>query len=216
MSKDVRTQSIIRVKNLRSASRPAPGFVASKSPPSAASPELFTYCSPVPSPLLSAPGPSSSSAPPAPEDFFDADPASPPCSLATSSMGLGPAPSTLVGFSDLSTPALSSTFLRSASVLGSAVAESGSLISAWGALKPVSPVVEGCSVVGPLVPVSVVSLLPVWVVSVVEEVVGSPVDALSLPVCLVLVLVEVSVLVAPDSAQTRSVPPNSRRVHRVR
>ena len=130
-------------KHLRSASRPAPGLVASKSPPSAARPELFTYCSPVPSPWLLAPGPSPSPAPPAPRESFDADPASPPCDLATSSIGLGPAPSTLVGFSEVSRPPVLSTFLRSASFLGSAVAESGSLMSAWGALKPVSPVVDG-------------------------------------------------------------------------
>lgn len=125
----MRRRVIRAKKNLRSASRPAPGFVASKSPPSAARPELFTYCSPVPSLLLLAPGPSSS-APPAPEDSLEADPASPPCDLATSSMGLGPAPSTFVGFSEVSRPPVLSTFLRSASFLGSAVDESGSLMSA--------------------------------------------------------------------------------------
>ena len=136
---------------------------------------------------------------------FDADPASPPCDLATSSIGLGPAPSTLVGFSEVSRPPASSTFLRSASFLGSAVAESGSLMSAWGALKPVLPVVDGWSAVGPLDPVCAVvsvevvegsppveSLLPVAVLPVVL-LVGSPDVVLSLPVCLVLV--------APDSAR---------------
>lgn len=101
-----------------------------------------------------------------------------------------------------------STFLRSASFLGSAVAESGSLMSAWGALKPVSPVVDGWSAVGPLAPVSVESLLPVLVASV-ELVVGSPEVVLSLPVCLVLGAVELVVLVAPDSAQERSARPKS-------
>lgn len=94
-----------------------------------------------------------------------------------------------------------STFLRSASFLGSAVAESGSLMSAWGALKPVSPVVDGWSAVGPLAPdCAVESLLPAGVVSV-EVVAGNPDEVLSLPVCVVLGAVDVSVLVAPDSAQ---------------
>lgn len=192
-------------RHLRSASRPAPGLVASKSPPSAARPELFTYCSPVPSPLLWAPGPSSS-APPAAEESLPAEPASPPCDLATSSMGLGPAPSSLVGFSEVSSPPVLSTFLRSASFLGSAVAESGSLISAWGALKPVSPVVDGWSAVGPLAATPVESLLPLVVASV-ELMVGSPDVVLSLPVWVVLGAVEAVVPVAPDSARTRSAQP---------
>lgn len=120
-------------------------------------------------------------------------------------MGLGPAPSTLVGFSEVSRPPALSTFLRSASFLGSAVAESGSLMSAWGALKPVSPVVDGWSAVGP----PVESLLPTAVVSV-EVVVGSPDVVLSLPVFAVLGAVEVVVLVAPDSARKRSVQARSR------
>lgn len=116
-------------------------------------------------------------------------------------MGLGPAPSTLVGFSEVSRPPALSTFLRSASFLGSAVADSGSLMSAWGALKPVSPVVDGWSAVGPLAPdCAVESLLPAAVVSV-EVVAGSPDEVLSLPVCAVLGAVEDVVLVAPDSAQ---------------
>lgn len=143
-------------------------------------------------------------------------------------MGLGPAPSTLVGFSEVSRPPASSTFLRSASFLGSAVAESGSLMSAWGALKPVLPVVDGCSDVGPLDPVCAVvsvevvegsppveSLLPVWVVS--EDVVaGSPDEVLSLPVSLLLGAVEVVVLVAPDSAHKWSAQPRSTFQHHVR
>lgn len=145
-------------------------------------------------------------------------------------MGLGPAPSTLVGFSEVSRPPLLSTFLRSASFLGSAVAESGSLMSAWGALKPVLPVVDGWSAVGPLAPVCAVvsvevvegsppveSLLPIWVVS--EDVVaGSPDEVLSLPVFLLLGAVEVVVLFVPDSAQKRSAQLRSssgRRVRRV-
>lgn len=122
-------------------------------------------------------------------------------------MGLGPAPSTLVGFSEVSRPSVLSTFLRSASFLGSAVAESGSLMSAWGALKPVSPVVDGCSAVGP----PVESLLPAGVVSV-EVVVGSPDVVLSLPVCAVLGAVEAVVLVAPGSVRNRSVQLTSRSV----
>lgn len=81
-------------------------------------------------------------------------------------------------------------------------------MSAWGALKPVSPVVDGWSAVGPLAPVcavvSVESLLPVAGVSV-EVVVGNPDVVLSLPVCAVLGAVDVAVLFAPDSAHKKSV-----------
>lgn len=77
-----------------------------------------------------------------------------------------------------------------------------------------SPVVDGCSVVGPLDPVLVesvaaegsplvVSLLPTCVVSV-DVVVGSPDEALPSPVCLVPA-VELVVLVDPDSARKPSV-----------
>lgn len=90
-------------------------------------------------------------------------------------------------------------------------------MSAWGALKPVSPVVDGWSAVGPLAPVCAVvsvevvegsppveSLLPVAGVSV-EVVVGNPDVVLSLPVCAVLGAVDVAVLFAPDSAHKKSV-----------
>lgn len=91
---------------LRSASLPAPGFVASKSPPSAARPVVLTYCSPVP--LLSSELSSSTlalaSPPPSLADV-DSDsalrlPASPPFSLAMTSSDLGAGPK----FSCLSSP----------------------------------------------------------------------------------------------------------------
>lgn len=71
----------------RSASRPAPGLVASKSPPSAAKPVVLTYCSPVS--LLSSRCVSSLSRG---SEGSSTLPASPPCSLATTWSGLAPAP----------------------------------------------------------------------------------------------------------------------------
>ena len=81
--------------NLRSASFPAPGLLASKSPPSAAKPVAWTTSCPVA--FLSSPS--------LPSSFLSSvlvssvtvaglsvAPASPPCSRATASTGLGPGP----------------------------------------------------------------------------------------------------------------------------
>lgn len=121
--------------DLRSASRPAPGRVTSKSPPSAFSPELLTYFSPVPSPLLLAPGLPTSASPspevlPAPSTLlvdFVFLAASPPCSLATSSSGLGPGPSSFwasLGPSPVSSTSVGADF-------GFVCGSSGSRTSFW-------------------------------------------------------------------------------------
>lgn len=84
---------------------------------------------------------------------------------------------------------MSSTFLRSASVLGSVVAlVSGSRMSACAALKPpVSPVVDGCSVVGPPVEVAPVVVAPVVVSLVLVVVLGVLVSRPVVPVLPVVV-----------------------------
>lgn len=77
----------------RSASMPAPGFVASKSPPSEANPVVLTCSWPVP--FSSEPSGSSLDMPStAKAGSSFSRPASPPCSRATSARGLGPGPST--------------------------------------------------------------------------------------------------------------------------